>query len=191
MCQRKYRTWLAVTVIGAWWPGACRWWRRNGGLAWCKALPATRYLTRSPTIITAITNVYQPHAKGNNPGRHPFTKYFEELRIGDQIITSKRTITSYDINKFADLSGDHFYAHNTSTDFTGTMFEQQVAHGYFIMSIAAGLFVGGYNKNPVLLNYGMDELRFIKPVYPGSEIYIRFTCKEKLPNDIRIVEKKE
>ena len=65
------------------------------------------------------------------------------------------------------------------------MFEQQVAHGYFVMSIAAGLFVDSYQKNPVLLNYGIDELRFTKPVYPGTEIYIKFTCKEKIPQDRR------
>jgi oxepin-CoA hydrolase/3-oxo-5,6-dehydrosuberyl-CoA semialdehyde dehydrogenase len=122
----------------------------------------------SPAMITAISQVYQSGAKGNHDGIHPFTKYFEELKIGDQLITEKRLITSEDINRFADLSGDHFYAHKTDTDFTGTMFEQQVAHGYFIMSVAAGLFVDGYKKNPVLLNYGIDELRFTKPVYPGA-----------------------
>jgi oxepin-CoA hydrolase / 3-oxo-5,6-dehydrosuberyl-CoA semialdehyde dehydrogenase len=78
------------------------------------------------------------------------------------------------------LSGDHFYAHLDSTDFSGTMFERQVAHGYLLMSIAAGLFVDSYEKNPVLLNYGIDELRFTKPMYPGNELYIRFTCKEKI-----------
>ena len=137
----------------------------------------------SPTTITAITGQYQPNAKGIETNVHPFKKYFEELEVGDQIVTEKRMITSEDIDAFADLSGDHFYAHIKDTDFTGTMFEQQVAHGYFIMSAAAGLFVDGYEKNPVLLNYGIDELRFTKPVYPGTEIYIRFTCKEKLPQD--------
>ena len=100
-------------------------------------------------------------------------------------------ISAADIDQFADLSGDHFYAHIKTTDFAGTMFEQQVAHGYFIMSIAAGLFVDSYEKNPVLLNYGIDELRFTKPVYPGAGVYIRFTCKEKLPNDKRVIEKPE
>ena len=114
--------------------------------------------------------------------------YFEELQVGDQIMTAKRVITSEDIDRFADLSGDHFYAHIKTTDFEGTMFEQQVAHGYFIMSVAAGLFVDSYEKNPVLLNYGIDELRFTKPVYPGAEIQIRFTCKEKLPNDKRMLQ---
>ena len=145
----------------------------------------------SPTTITAITEVYQQNAKGNSGKEHPFRKHFEELQIGDQIITEKRLITSEDIDRFADLSGDYFYAHLKETDFTGTMFEQQVAHGYFIMSVAAGLFVDSYEKNPVLLNYGIDELRFTKPVYPGTEIHIRFTCKEKIPSDKKIVEKPE
>ncbi len=137
----------------------------------------------SPTSITNITNVYQQHAKGIENAIHPFKKYFDELQIGEQIITQKRTITTEDINRFADVSGDHFYAHLTHTDFTGTMFEQQVAHGYFIMSVAAGLFVHSYEKNPVLLNYGIDELRFTKPVYPGTELYVKLTCKEKIPQE--------
>ncbi len=137
----------------------------------------------SPTTITAITNVFQQGAKGRDPGIHPFKKHYEELHIGDQIVTEKRLITSEDIDRFAALSGDNFYAHKTDTDFSGTMFDQQVAHGYFIMSVAAGLFVDSYEMNPVLLNYGIDELRFTKPVYPGANIHIRFTCKQKLPND--------
>ena len=137
----------------------------------------------SPTTITAITKQYQPNARGIESDIHPFKKYFEDLQIGDQIITEKRKITAEDIDAFADLSGDHFYAHLKGTDFSGTMFERQVAHGYFIMSAAAGLFVDSYEKNPVLLNYGIDELRFTKPVYAGAEMYVRFTCKEKLPQD--------
>jgi oxepin-CoA hydrolase/3-oxo-5,6-dehydrosuberyl-CoA semialdehyde dehydrogenase len=138
----------------------------------------------SPTMITAVTNVYQQGAKGNISDIHPFKKYFEELSVGDQLITESREITSEDIDKFAALSGDNFYAHKVNTDFAGTMFDQQVAHGYFVMSIAAGLFVDSYDKNPVLLNYGIDELRFTKPVYPGAKIHIRFTCKQKLPSDV-------
>ncbi len=137
----------------------------------------------SPTMITAITNQYQQGGKGNIDGIHPFKKYFEELAVGDQIVTAKRTITSEDIDKFADLSGDHFYAHMKETNFEGTMFTHQVAHGYFIMSAAAGLFVDSYEINPVLLNYGIDELRFTKPVYPGTNISIRFTCKEKIAQE--------
>lgn len=139
----------------------------------------------SPTMLTAIINVYQQGAKGNIDGIHPFKKHFDELKVGDQIITEKRLITSEDIDKFADLSGDHFYAHNKETNFDGTMFTNQVAHGYFIISVAAGLFVDSYELNPVLLNYGIDELRFTKPVYPGTNVQVRFTCKEKLPTETK------
>ena len=180
---------LPLLVHGG--PGRAGGGEEMGGIRGVKHYLQRTALQGSPTTITAITNVYQPNAKGKAPGKHPFKKYFEELQIGDQIVTEKRIITSEDIDKFADLSGDHFYAHIKTTDFTGTMFEQQVAHGYFIMSIAAGLFVDRYEKNPVLLNYGIDELRFTKPVYPGAEVYIRFTCKEKLPNDKRVIEKPE
>ena len=172
-------------------PGRAGGGEEMGGLRGVKHYLQRTAIQGSPTTITAITEVYQQYAKGKDPGKHPFTKYFEELEIGEQIITEKRTITSADIDKFADLSGDHFYAHVKTTDFEGTMFEQQVAHGYFIMSLAAGLFVDSYEKNPVLLNYGIDELRFTKPVYPGSEIHIRFTCKQKLLNDKRVVENSE
>jgi oxepin-CoA hydrolase / 3-oxo-5,6-dehydrosuberyl-CoA semialdehyde dehydrogenase len=180
---------LPLLVHGG--PGRAGGGEEMGGIRGVKHYLQRTALQGSPTTITEITNVYQPYAKGKEPGKHPFKKYFEELQIGDQLVTEKRLITSEDIDAFADLSGDHFYAHIKTTDFTGTMFERQVAHGYFIMSIAAGLFVDDYDVNPVLLNYGIDELRFTKPVYPGAEIHIRFTCKEKLPNDKRIVEKPE
>ena len=180
---------LPLLVHGG--PGRAGGGEEMGGIRGVKHYLQRTALQGSPTTITEITHVFQPNATGKDSGKHPFKKYFEELEIGDQIVTEKRTITSEDIDRFADLSGDHFYAHIKTTDFTGTMFEQQVAHGYFIMSLAAGLFVDSYEINPVLLNYGIDELRFTKPVYPGSEVYIRFTCKEKLPNDKRVVEKPE
>jgi oxepin-CoA hydrolase/3-oxo-5,6-dehydrosuberyl-CoA semialdehyde dehydrogenase len=172
---------LPMLVHGG--PGRAGGGEEMGGLRGVKHYMQRVALQGSPTMITAITNVYQPHAAGKNPGQHPFRKYYEELQIGDQLVTPKRLITSEDIDRFADLSGDHFYAHLRETDFSGTMFEQQVAHGYFIMSAAAGLFVDSYEKNPVLLNYGIEELRFTKPVYPGATVYVRFTCKEKLPQD--------
>jgi oxepin-CoA hydrolase / 3-oxo-5,6-dehydrosuberyl-CoA semialdehyde dehydrogenase len=180
---------LPLLVHGG--PGRAGGGEEMGGLRGVRHYLQRTALQGSPTFLTEITSVYQAHSKGKDPGIHPFRKYFEELQIGDQIITESRVITSEDIDKFADLSGDHFYAHIRNTDFNGTMFEQQVAHGYFIMSVAAGLFVDSYEKNPVLLNYGIDELRFTKPVYPGAEIHIRFTCKEKLPNDKRVIEKPE
>ena len=116
--------------------------------------------------------------------KHPFRKYFEELEIGDSVHTALRTITDADINRFADLSGDHFYAHDEHGSFEDTMFEKRVAHGYFILSAAAGLFVD-VGKGPVLLNYGIDECRFLKPVYAGATIGVRFTCKEKTAQDLK------
>jgi len=173
-------------------PGRAGGGEEMGGLRGIKHYMQRVAVQGSPTMLTAITNVYQPGAlarlpdgQGKTDAIHPFKKYFEELKIGDQLITEKRKITSEDIDKFSDLSGDHFYAHIKTTDFTDTMFEQQVAHGYFILSAAAGLFVDSYEKNPVLLNYGIDELRFTKPVYPGTEIYIKLNCKEKIAQELK------
>jgi len=180
---------LPLLVHGG--PGRAGGGEEMGGIRGVKHYLQRTALQGSPSMITAITNVYQPYAKGKEPGKHPFKKYFEEVEIGDQLLTEPRLITAEDIDRFADLSGDHFYAHLRETDFSNTMFEKQVAHGYLIMSLAAGLFVDSYEKNPVLLNYGIDELRFTKPVYPGSSIQIRFTCKEKLLQDKRVVEKPE
>ena len=174
---------LPLLVHGG--PGRAGGGEEMGGIRGVRHYLQRTALQGSPTMVTAITNVYQQYAKGNTGTIHPFKKYFEELEVGDQLVTEKRVITAEDIDRFADLSGDHFYAHMRDTDFKGTMFDRQVAHGYFIISLAAGLFVDSYEKNPVLLNYGIDELRFTKPVYPGAEIHIRFTCKEKLPQDTR------
>jgi oxepin-CoA hydrolase/3-oxo-5,6-dehydrosuberyl-CoA semialdehyde dehydrogenase len=168
-------------------PGRAGGGEEMGGLRGVKHYLQRTAIQGSPTMLTAISNIYQTHAKGNTEGKHPFKKYFEELQIGDQLITEKRLITSEDIDKFAELSGDNFYAHKRETDFTGTMFTEQVAHGYFIISAAAGLFVDSFNKNPVLLNYGIDELRFTKPVYAGNSVYIRFTCKEKTAQELKDV----
>jgi oxepin-CoA hydrolase/3-oxo-5,6-dehydrosuberyl-CoA semialdehyde dehydrogenase len=166
-------------------PGRAGGGEEMGGLRGLKHYMQRVAVQGSPAMLTAVTNVYQPGAKGKTDSIHPFKKYFEELEIGDQLITEKRKITSEDIDKFADLSGDHFYAHIKTTDFSDTMFDEQVAHGYFIISAAAGLFVDSYEKNPVLLNYGIDELRFTKPVYSGAEIYICFTCKEKISQELK------
>ena len=168
-------------------PGRAGGGEEMGGLRGIKHYMQRVALQGSPTMLTAITNVYQPGAKANTETIHPFKKYFEDLNIGDQLVTEKRIITSEDINNFADLSGDHFYAHLATTDFKDTMFDEQVAHGYFIISAAAGLFVDSYEKNPVLLNYGIEELRFTKPVYPGTEIYIKLTCKEKIEQELKEV----
>ncbi|MCH2198128.1 MAG: phenylacetic acid degradation bifunctional protein PaaZ [Flavobacteriales bacterium] len=138
----------------------------------------------SPTTLTAITNQYQYGGKQVESEPHVFRKHFEELNIGDTVTTAKHTVTVTDIVNFANVSGDNFYAHMDETSLEGTIFEQRVAHGYFILSKAAGLFVDA-KKGPVLLNYGIDECRFTKPVYPGTTIGVRFTVKEKIDQEKR------
>jgi oxepin-CoA hydrolase/3-oxo-5,6-dehydrosuberyl-CoA semialdehyde dehydrogenase len=133
----------------------------------------------SPTTIGAILNQYQQGGAQIEKDIHPFRQYFEDLEIGETLITAKHTITEADVVNFANVSGDHFYAHTDVTSLDGTIFTGRVAHGYYILSKAAGLFVNA-KKGPVLLNYGIDECRFTKPVYMGSTIGVRFTCKEKI-----------
>jgi oxepin-CoA hydrolase / 3-oxo-5,6-dehydrosuberyl-CoA semialdehyde dehydrogenase len=135
-----------------------------------------------PTFLTAVTNQYQYGAKQVEKPVHVFRKHFEELEIGETVVTAKHTVTEADITNFANVSGDNFYAHTDATALEGTIFEQRVAHGYFILSKAAGLFVDPM-KGPVLLNYGIDECRFTKPVYPGMTIGVRFTVKEKIDQE--------
>jgi oxepin-CoA hydrolase/3-oxo-5,6-dehydrosuberyl-CoA semialdehyde dehydrogenase len=136
----------------------------------------------SPTTITHILNQYQQGAKQVEKDIHPFRQYFEDLEIGETLITAKHTVTDADVINFANVSGDHFYAHTDVTSLDGTIFTGRVAHGYYILSKAAGLFVNA-KKGPVLLNYGIDECRFTKPVYMGSTIGVRFTCKEKIQQE--------
>lgn len=133
----------------------------------------------SPTTLTNITNNYQYGAKYIEKDIHPFKRYFEELEVGETLITAKHTVSETDITNFANVSGDNFYAHMDATSLDGTIFTGRVAHGYFVLSKAAGLFVDA-KKGPVLLNYGLEECRFVKPVYPGMTIGVRFTCKEKI-----------
>ena len=137
-----------------------------------------------PTTITEITQQFQIGAETPEANPHVFRKHFEELVVGETVFTHKHTVTDADIVNFANVSGDNFYAHMDATSLDGTIFEQRVAHGYFILSKAAGLFVDP-KKGPVLLNYGLDEARFIKPVYPGATIGVRFTVKEKLDQEKR------
>ena len=141
----------------------------------------------SPTTLTRITNVYQQHGKQHETDIHPFKKYFEELEIGETLVTAKHTVTEADITNFANVSGDNFYAHMDITSLEGTIFTGRVAHGYFVLSKAAGLFVDA-KKGPVLLNYGIDEARFTKPVYPGMTIGVRLTVKEKTKQEKRTPE---
>jgi oxepin-CoA hydrolase/3-oxo-5,6-dehydrosuberyl-CoA semialdehyde dehydrogenase len=137
-----------------------------------------------PTSITKVTNVFQYGAAQIEKNIHVFRKHFEELEVGETVFTHKRTITEADIVSFANISWDHFYAHTDVTSLDGTIFEERVAHGYFILSAAAGLFVDA-KKGPVLLNYGLEECRFVKPVYAGATIGVRFTVKQKVNQEKR------
>lgn len=171
---------LPLLVHGG--PGRAGGGEEMGGIRGVKHYMQRVAVQGSPTSVTAVTNIYQPHAKQTESDKHPFRKYFEELRIGDTVTTHKRTVTEADIVNFANVSWDHFYAHTDHTSLEGTIFEKPVAHGYFILSAAAGLFVDA-KKGPVLLNYGIEGCRFIKPVYAGNTIAVRLTCKEKIQQD--------
>ena len=174
---------LPLLVHGG--PGRAGGGEEMGGIRGVKHYMQRVAVQGSPSMITHLTHTWQPHARQTVEEKHPFRKYFEELQVGDTVITHKRTVTEADIANFANLSWDHFYAHTDHTSIEGTLFEKPVAHGYFILSAAAGLFVDP-GKGPVMLNYGLDECRFLKPVYAGSTIGVRLTCKEKI-----IQEKKE
>tara|TARA_Y100001968_G_scaffold332324_1_gene390078 strand:- start:1229 stop:3274 length:2046 start_codon:yes stop_codon:yes gene_type:complete len=137
-----------------------------------------------PQTITAITKQFQVGADQPEAQPHVFRKHFEELQIGQTVFTHKHTVTTADIVNFANVSGDNFYAHMDETSLDGTIFEERVAHGYFVLSKAAGLFVDPA-KGPVLLNYGIDECRFTKPVYAGATVGVRFTVKEKIDQEKR------
>lgn len=149
----------------------------------------THYMQRTaiqgaPDFITAIGGVFQPGSKKTYEEIHPFYKYFDELQIGESYTTAKRTITEGDIMNFAHLSWDHFYAHTDYTSLEDTLFSKPVAHGYFILSAAAGLFVPP-KKGTVLLNYGIDELRFTQPVHAGDTIWTELTVKEKIITELK------
>ena len=137
-----------------------------------------------PSTITKITQQFQVGADMPEANPHVFRKHFEELVIGETVYTHKHTVTDADIVNFANVSGDNFYAHMDATSLEGTIFERRVAHGYFVLSKAAGLFVDP-KKGPVLLNYGLEEARFTKPVYPGATLGVRFTVKEKIDQEKR------
>ncbi len=137
-----------------------------------------------PQTITEITQQFQVGADQPEANPHVFRQHFEDLKVGDTVFTHKHTVSEADIVNFANVSGDNFYAHMDATSLEGTIFEERVAHGYFVLSKAAGLFVDP-KKGPVLLNYGIDEARFVKPVYPGATLGVKFTVKEKIDQEKR------
>lgn len=138
----------------------------------------------SPDVLTAITKVYTQGAEKKLSDKHPFQKYFEEVEVGDSLETAGRTVTEADIVNFSNVSWDHFYAHTDATSLNGTIFDKTVAHGYFILSAAAGLFVSG-KKGPVIANYGLENASFFKPVYAGDTITVYLTAKEKINRGVK------
>jgi oxepin-CoA hydrolase/3-oxo-5,6-dehydrosuberyl-CoA semialdehyde dehydrogenase len=131
----------------------------------------------SPTTLTRVFDQYIQGANQTTSDVHPFRKHFDDLEIGETLVTAKRTVTDADVANFAELSGDHFYAHKDGLA-DQSIFERKVAHGYFVLSAAAGLFVDP-PPGPVLANYGLDNLRFTKPVFPGDTIQAKLTVKQK------------
>ena len=160
-------------------PGRAGGGEEMGGIRGIKHYLQRTAIQGHPETITRITEQFQIGANQPEAKPHVFRKHFEELVVGETVFTHKHTVTLSDIVNFANVSGDNFYAHMDETSLDGTIFEQRVAHGYFILSKAAGLFVDPA-KGPVLLNYGIDECRFTKPVYAGATIGVKFTVKEKI-----------
>ena len=135
-------------------------------------------------MLTNITKEFHPGSEQIKTDVHPFCKYFEDLQVGETLITHRRTVTEADIVNFGCLSGDHFYAHFDDQAAKDSLFGKRVAHGYFVISAAAGMFVEP-SPGPVLANYGLENLRFIEPVGIGDTIQVRLTCKQKIYKDKR------
>ena len=135
-------------------------------------------LQGSPTTLKHITQQYIKGAATQEADKHPFQQYFEDLEIGEALTTHRRTVTEADIVNFGGVSGDHFYAHYDEIAAQDSFFGKRVAHGYFVLSAAAGMFVHPA-PGPVLLNYGLEDLRFVAPVAPGDTIQAKLIVKRK------------
>ncbi|MDB5573383.1 MAG: Phenylacetic acid degradation protein paaN [Tardiphaga sp.] len=137
----------------------------------------------SPAMLTAVTGSWSKSAPIIEKDRHPFRYHFEDLDIGQKFHSKEREVTLQDIEHFAHFTGDTFYAHMDEEATKGhPFFPGRVAHGYLLLSFAAGLFVDP-DPGPVLANYGLDSLRFVKPVQPGESIKVRLTAKDKSPRN--------
>ena len=163
--------------------------RAGGGEEMGGMRGVSHYLQRcaiqgTPTTLTEITGIYQPKGAYKEIDNHPFSYHWEDIEPGMSLKTHKRTITDGDIVNFANLTWDHFYAHTDITSLEGSIFEKRTAHGYFILAAAAGLFVHP-NKGPVAANYGLEDCRFLRPIYHNDTVYVRLTCKQKIDRDQR------
>ena len=157
---------------------------RAGGGEELGGIRVKHYLQRcavqaSPTMLTAITGEYVRGGKVTEDAIHPFRKHFEEIQVGDSLLTHRRTVSEADIVNFGGISGDFFYMHFDEVAAKDTQFGRRIAHGYFVLSAAAGLFVSPA-PGPVLANYGLDTLRFVNPVAIGDTIQARLTCKRRI-----------
>jgi len=164
-------------------PGRAGGGEEMGGMRGIKHYLQRTAIQGSPTTLTEITGIYQPNAEYKEAEQHPFKYHWEDIQPGMSMKTHKRTITDSDIISFANITWDHFYAHTDITSLDGSIFEKRTAHGYFIISAAAGLFVYP-NKGPVSANYGLEECRFLRPLYHNDTIYVRLTCKQKVDRDV-------
>ena len=173
---------LPLLVHGG--PGRAGGGEELGGLRAVKHYMQRTALQGSPNVLTQIGHRWTAGADVFEDRVHPFKKSFDELRIGERLLTARRSITEADIVSFAGLSGDYFYAHTDKIAAAASLFGERVAHGYFIVSAAAGLFVDAA-AGPVIANYGMDNLRFVEPVKIGDTIQVELTCKQKTPKILR------
>lgn len=167
---------LPMLVHGG--PGRAGGGEELGGLRAVKHYMQRTAIQGSPSMLAAVSKQWSYGAAVQESPVHPFRKHFDELEIGESLLTARRTITEADIVNFANLSGDHFYAHVDKIGATESFFGERVAHGYFVVSAAAGLFVDP-GVGPVIANYGMENLRFIEPVKIGDTLQVRLTCKRK------------
>lgn len=150
-----------------------------GGLRAVKHYLQRAAVQGSPTMLMGVTGEYVRGAAVIETEVHPFRRHFEDLRIGESLLTHRRTVTEADLVNFGCLSGDHFYMHFDELAAKQSQFGKRIAHGYFVLSAAAGLFVSP-GVGPVLANYGLDSLRFVSPVGIGDTIRARLTCKRKI-----------
>ncbi|MBC7607701.1 MAG: phenylacetic acid degradation bifunctional protein PaaZ [Burkholderiales bacterium] len=163
-------------------PGRAGGGEEMGGIRGIKHYMQRCAVQGSPTTLTEITGIYQPNSKYKESVQHPFQYHWEDIQPGMSLKTHNRTVTDTDIINFANVTWDHFYAHTDITSLKGSIFEKRTAHGYFILAAAAGLFVYP-NKGPVAANYGLEECRFVRPIYHNDTIYVRLTCKQKIERD--------
>ncbi len=165
-------------------PGRAGGGEEMGGIRGVKHYLQRCAIQGTPTTLTEITGIYQPKAAYKEAEKHPFSYHWEDIKVGMSMKTHKRTVTDTDIINFSNLTWDHFYAHTDITSLEGSIFEKRTAHGYFILAAAAGLFVYP-NKGPVAANYGLEDCRFVRPIYHNDTIYVRLTCKQKIDRDQR------